>query len=94
MPSPKVVVGALVTTQEFLDATILSQCFKAFISSAEQLVGICLVSHIPNNSVSTKIKYLEERYGDLHSPKRGSQVSPLLAGDLNDALPTVFGQLL
>jgi hypothetical protein len=90
MPSPKVVVGTLVTTQEFLNATILSQCAELLIASTEQLVSVSLVSYIPNNSVSTKIKYFEERYGDLHSPKRGGQVSALLASDLNNTLPTVF----
>jgi hypothetical protein len=90
MASSKVVIGTLVTTQEFLDATILSQCAEVLIASTEQLVSISLVSYIPDNSISTKIKHFEKCYCDFYSTKGGSKVSTLLASDFNDALPTVF----
>jgi hypothetical protein len=71
MASSKVVVGAFVPTQKLLDATILGQCVEAFVSSTEQLVGIGLVSYIPDHPISTEIKHLEERYSNLYSSKRG-----------------------
>jgi hypothetical protein len=74
---------------------MLSQGIKSIASSSEQLVGVCLVSHVPDDFVFGGIKNIEEGNGQFNNAQAGSKVASRSGhrfdNDLTD-FPGQFGQ--
>jgi hypothetical protein len=55
-------------------------------------MGIALMAHVPNNSVSPKIEDLVERNRELHHTEVGCEMSAALRDHLNDFFAEFFCQ--
>lgn len=70
------IVTALGRIGETGQATVLPQRMEGLVTAGEQLVGVRLVPHIPQNAVVGGIERPVQRDGELDCAEAGGKVSP------------------
>ena len=83
MAGVKGVVGALGALGEAAEALVLAQGVEAVLAPGEELVGVGLVAHVPDDLVPGGVKDVMQRDGELHHPQAGGEV-PAGHGDRGD----------
>ena len=73
-------------------ASVFAQAVKALLAPGEQLMGICLMAHIPNHLVPGKIKCQVHGHCQLHHTQVGSQMAAVYTDLLNQKLPDLLCQ--
>jgi hypothetical protein len=69
------------------------QAGKALTAAGEQLMGIGLMAHVPNNFIRGGFEDVVQGYPQLHGTQTGSQVPPGDRHHINDGLTDLFGQI-
>ena len=77
------VVFRLPSLGKAADAAVLAQIVKAALASAQDLVGIGLVSHVPDQLVFGKVEDPVHGDGQLDYPQVGGQMASVFAGLLD-----------
>ena len=91
MACTEVVEGALATLQITRDAVLLAQGVEGVVATGDQLVGVGLVTHIPNNPVSVEVKGLIQGEGELHHPQAWAEVTTARAHHFQVTLADLAG---
>ncbi len=69
------VVGALASLGKAADAVELAQGVKALAAAGEQLVGIGLVAHVPDDLVLGRVEHPVQGDGQLHHAQGAGEVA-------------------
>ncbi len=85
MAGVKGVVGALGALGKAADAVVLAQGVEAVLAPGEELMGIGLVAHVPDDLVLGGVKDVMQGDGEFHHPQAGGEV-PAGHGDRGDDL--------
>ena len=64
----------------------LSQSVHEMSSASEDLVGVALVSHVPDDAIHGSVKHVVQRHRELDHAQRGAEVSSDFAHRV-DGLP-------
>ena len=75
MTGAEVVEAALAALQIAGDAILLAQGVESVVAAGDQLVGIGLVAHVPDDPVAIQIQGLIESQGELHHSETGAEVA-------------------
>ena len=75
MPCIKSITITFFSFRKTTHSTILSQVIKAVFSSGQDLMGIGLVSHIPDHFIFWKLKAEMHRHGKLYDSKVGGKMT-------------------
>ena len=67
------------------DAVFLPQGGKTIQSPGQQLMGITLMPHVPDNLVLRRVKAAMQRHGQFHHAQIGRQVSPGLGNCIDQS---------
>ena len=86
------VVNALFASREPADATAFSQCVELLAPARDELVGVSLVTHIPDDLVPGGIEDVVEGKGELHGAQRRGQVAAVFGAGLDDDPANVLGE--
>ena len=92
MPHPKTVIGALTAAREAREASQGAQGMELGSASGQQLVGIGLMPHIPDDFVLLHVKGVQQGQSQFHDPQRGGQMPAVLGHHVDDALAQLRGQ--
>ena len=87
------VVDALFRTGKSLYAPVLTQRRKTLSTTGQQLVGVCLVSHVPDDLIPRGIEHIVKGDGQFDRSQAGGQMSPFLRHDVQNSLTDLLGQL-
>ena len=71
----KAVAVAFLSLREAAHSAVFAQRLKALPPSGQKLVGIGLVSHVPDNFVLRQVQHQMERHGQFHSTQIGAQMA-------------------
>ncbi len=93
MAGPEGIVGAFFPAGKTADPPALAQGMEVFLTAGDQLVGIRLVPHVPDDPVPRGIEDIMERQSQLHNAQAGSQMAPHLGDRPDDLFPDFLGQL-
>ena len=93
MPGVKGVVAALTALGEAAETAVLPQGVKPVLAPGEQLVGVGLMPHIPDDLVPGAVKDIVEGDGQIHHSQAGGQVASGFGHGGDDLLPDFLGQL-
>ena len=55
-------------------ASVLPQGFKALLPAGQELMGVALMPHIPDNLIPGQIKAQMQSHGQLHNTEIGCQM--------------------
>ena len=80
------IVLALVRIGERRQTFELPIGMKTIPTTGENLMGICLMTHIPNQFVFRGVENIMQRHGQLDSTKRGTQMARILTQRIDDEL--------
>ena len=86
------VIGALFPFWETADPPHLAEGGEAFLPAGDDLMGIGLVSHVPDQKVPWRIEHIVEGQGQLHRSQGRGQVAAPYRHGFNHHLPELFGQ--
>ena len=92
VPRHKGVVLTLRRIGEAGDATLLAQGIKPLVPIGQQLVGIALVSHVPDDSVLRGVEHLMQRHRQFHGAQIGGQMSAGAGHRVDQLLPQLGAQ--
>ena len=92
MPYPKAVIGALAAAREAREAPQGTQGVELGSASGQQLVGIGLMPHVPDDLVLLHVEGMQQGQGQFHDPQRGSQMPAVLGHHIDDALAQLRSQ--
>ncbi len=87
MTSAEMIEGAFATFEVASNATLLSEGIEIGVATCDQFVGIGLVAHIPNQSVTIEIKGLLQRKCELNDTKTRAQVTTAVGHHFQVSLP-------
>jgi hypothetical protein len=90
---PEVIVFTLHATQESRETVFLPQAGQPIVAAGENLPGIPLVSHIPQDLVFGGIEGVEQRDRQLNHAETGADVAARLRHHVDEPLPHLFRQL-
>ena len=90
MPRPKVIVLALGPLQEPGDPVALPQRGKGVVAAGEELPGIGLVAHVPDDPVGRRVELVQQRDAEFDHAEAGADV----AAGHGDALDETVADLL
>ena len=91
MAGAEMIKAALAPLEVARHPILLAQAVKIFVSTSHQLVGIGLVTHIPNHLVAFEVEGLVEGKGELHHPQPWAEMAAAGAHHLQMALPDLAG---
>lgn len=91
-PGAKGVKGAFLHARKAGKPVLLAKVLKPIPAAGQQLMGIALVAHVEDQLILGAIIHQMQGDGQLHHAKIGGQVSPVFAGDLQDARAKLAGQ--
>ena len=89
----KGVIGAFGPTGEAGESAQSAQSVELLAAAGQELVGVGLVAHVPDNLIARQIKDIVQGQGQLHHPQAGGQVP---AGEVHlgdDPASDLHGQL-
>ena len=92
MACVKSVIFTFPALGESAHAAVLTQLIKTALAAAEQLVGIGLVSDIPDHLVLGEIEYPVHGYGQFDHAQIGGQMAAGPAGRLDQEPPDLLRQ--
>jgi hypothetical protein len=75
VPRAEVVEGALAALQITGDSVLLTQGMEIVVATRDQLVGISLMTHIPDHTVMVEIQGLIQGQGQLNDPETRAEVT-------------------
>ena len=87
MSSIKYIALAFFSLGKSAHSAVLSKGIKSFPAPGKKLMGIGLMSHIPDDLISRQVKRQMQRNGQLHHPQVGRQMAAVLTDLLNQELP-------
>jgi hypothetical protein len=87
VPGAEGVVLTLVALGEAGDATVLPQGGHRGAATAQDLVRVGLVTHVPDDPVTGRVEYVMQRQGEFHGPQIGGQVSTGPGDGVDQELP-------
>ena len=93
MAAGKAVVLALFGRRERTDAMQFPVGRKTFSSAGQNLVPVCLMPHVPHNTVVRRIENIMKRHGQFNDPQTRSKV-PRIVDNVLTQLGTNLWQLL
>ena len=89
---PDDVVLGFRAAREAAQAAVLTDRIEAVAPAGEQLVGIALVTHIPDDLVARAVEHAVQRHRELDRAQAGRQVAAHLAHAREDGLPDFPGK--
>ena len=92
MPHPKAVIRALTAARKARKASQGTQGVELGGASGQQLVGVGLMSHVPDDLVLLHIEGMQQGQGQFHDPQRGGQMPAVLGHHIDDALAQLRSQ--
>ncbi len=92
MAGPEGIVGAFFPPGKPADPSALAQGVKIFLPAGNQLVGIGLVPHVPDDPVPGGIEDVVKRQGQFHHAQTGGQMPPHLGDRSDDLLADLLSQ--
>ena len=93
MSAGKGVVFTLQWSRERTDAVKLSVGTEHLTSSCQNLMSVCLVAHIPNDSVVRGVIYVVECHCDFNHAKRGGKMTRVDGNLVDDVFSQFFAYL-
>lgn len=93
MANAKGVVGAFGALRKTGDAIELAQRRHAVAAPRQNLVGIGLVTHVPDQSVFWGVKHRVQRYGEFDRAEIGGKVPTRLRDRIEQKLPEFLADL-
>ena len=87
VPRAEMVEAALAAFEITGHTTLLAKGVKIGVAAGDQLVGIGLVSHIPDHAVVVEVESLIEGQGEFHHPKPWAEVAAAGGHHLQVAFP-------
>ena len=87
MTSAEMIERAFATFEVASNTTLLSEGIEIGVATCDQFVGIGLVAHIPNHSVTIEIESLIERKCELNNTKAWAQVTTAVGHHFQVSLP-------
>ena len=94
VPHVEDVVGALLPLREAADPPLLPEGVEALLPAGDDLVGIGLVSHVPDQAVPGRVEDVVEGERQLHRPQGGGQMAALPGDGLDHHLPDLLREAL
>ena len=88
------VVGALLAPGETAQPPEGAERVKAVFPPGDQLVGVALMSHVPDDLVMGGTEHSVEGQGQLYDAEVGSQMAAVLADHLHDDSAYLSGKIL
>ena len=92
MSYPEMVERTLGQARKAADATQFAQGVKTIQPSREQLVGIRLMPHVPDNAVPGRVEDAQKRHGQFHDAKGRGQMAARGGNGLDDHTANFFAQ--
>ena len=92
MPHAEAVIGALAAAREARDPSQGTQGMEPGSASGQQLVGVGLVPHVPDDLVPLHVEGMQQGQGQFHDPQRRRQMPAVLGHHVYDALAQLRGQ--
>ena len=92
MSGIKSIIIAFLALGESAHAVKLSQAVKPILAPGQKLVGIGLMSHVPDNLILRQVQCQVQRHGKLHSSQIGPKVSTCDTDLFNEELPDLLRQ--
>jgi hypothetical protein len=87
MAGPEMVKGALTALEIPSHPIFLAQGVEILVTTGEQLVGVGLVTHIPDHLVAIEIEGLVKGKREFHDPQAWAKVAAAGGDNLQMALP-------
>ena len=87
VPCVKGIAGALLALGETAHSAVLPEMVKFFSAPCQELMGIGLMSHIPDDLVLRQIQGKMQRHGQFHCTQITGQMTARLTDFLNKELP-------
>ena len=84
MTCAKGIVGALAAAWEAADAAICAVVDEGVASLGDNLMGICLMAHIPHYAVVGCGVDIVQRYGQLYGAEARTEVTRVCGATLDD----------
>jgi hypothetical protein len=88
------VTRVLVPFRESADPLVLPESIETVPPSRQKLVGITLVTHIPDQLIGREIKDMVKGDGEFNHTEIGSEMSSPLGNRLKDDLSYLVAELL
>ena len=88
----KIVVGTLLALGKARDAVLETQSIKFFKSARQQLVGVALVTDVPDDTVLREMKAAVKRHRQLNNTQVRGKMSPVDRNYLDELLPDLGAQ--
>ena len=79
---------------QFDFAPVLAQGGEAVLAAGEQLVGVRLVAHIPDDRVSRTIELRVERHGEFNDSQARAEMTAVPGDRIYDLGPHLIGDTL
>ena len=92
MPHPETVIRALTAAREARKTSQGTQGVELGSASGQQLVGVGLMPHVPDELVLLHIEGMQQGQGQFHDPQRGGQMSAVFGHHVDDALAQLRSQ--
>ena len=87
----EVVEGALAALQITRNTVLLTQGVEVVVATGDQLMGIGLVAHIPNDPILVEVKGVIESQGEFHHPQTWAEVATARAHHVQVTLADLAG---
>ena len=86
------IVRTLLPLRKPADPSVLPQGMKTILSSRQELMGITLMPHVPDQLVPRKIEDIMQGKGQLHDPQIGGKMPPVFGYGGNDLFPNLAAE--
>ena len=94
MAGSELVMLTLRSTQKAGQATLLAQGVQPVVAPGQNLPGIALMPHVPDDLVARRLEPGAERDCQLDDAESGTDVATRLGDDVDEPLAHLVGQLL
>src|SRR5437867_12895481 len=94
MAGPELVMLALAAPQEARQPAALAQRGEALVPAGENLPGIALVPHVPDDLVARGIETVAQRHRELHHAESCADVAAGVRHDLDQPQAHLIGERL
>ena len=93
MPHAKGVKGAFIATRERCYTTRLAQAAHLVTAAGENLMGIGLVTHIPDQLVGGCVKHIMQGNGEFDNAQASTKMAAGLTHCIQQEVPQFLGKL-
>ena len=86
------VVGALLPAGETGQASLLADGGELAAAAGEELIGVALVAHVPQDGVLGRVEGQAQGHGELYHPQVGGQVAAVVGHRIDDGFPELLAE--